>query len=226
MNALLTTQDVERWNDTFAREHDIDQYYASAGVLIRWVEGRRLSLVRQLLDARPGQRLLEVGCGGGHVLRLFPQCLLTGVDVSGEMIAKARRNLADCNVTLLKGDLDGLNLPGGSFDRLICTEVLEHVVDPDALLGRMRHLLAPGGRAVITIPNDTMIHRIKSIIRTTRLDLLPPLRRIAWGGDDYHLHVWKVREMQDLLSRHFRVRKLRFAPFRVLPIRACFAVAA
>lgn len=226
MNSLLTHQDVERWNDAFAREHDIDQYYARASWLIRWVEGRRLKLVRHLLDARPGHRVLEVGCGGGHVLRMFRECVLTGVDVSGEMIARARRNLAGLNVTLLKGQLDQLPLPEGGFDRIICTEVLEHVVNPEALLAGMRRLLAPGGRAVVTIPNDMLIRRIKSIIRCFRLDLLPPLKQIAWGGDHYHLHIWTMDEMHNLLARDFCIRQVRFAPLRFIPIRACFALSA
>ena len=220
------TGSVEQWNDTFAREHDIDQYYAQASPLIRWIENCRLQLIREMLHANAGHRVLEVGCGGGHVLRMFPQCILTGVDVSGEMIAKAKRNLVGYPVRLLKGELDAVDLPVGGFDRIICSEVLEHVVDPEQLLGTMRRLLAPHGRVVITIPNDTLIHRIKSWIRATRLDVLPPLRRIAWGGDQYHLHIWRVREMRSLLNRFFRVDQVRLAPSRLFPIRACFALKA
>ncbi len=218
------TGDVEQWNDTFAREHDIDQYYSHASPLIRWIENFRLRLIREMLQADAGHRVLEVGCGGGHVLRMFPHCMLTGVDVSGEMIAKAKRNLDGYPVRLLKGELDAVELPVGGFDRIVCSEVLEHVVDPEGLLSTMRELLAPRGRVVVTIPNDTLIHRIKSWIRATRLDVLPPLRRIAWGGDQYHLHIWKVREMRSLLNHIFYVDQIRLAPSRVLPIRACFAV--
>lgn len=221
---LLEGVSVEQWNDAFAREHDIDQYYEAAGPLIRWIEASRLRLIRELLQPSPGHRVLEVGCGGGHVLRMFPHCQLTGVDVSGEMIAKARRNLEGYPVRLLKGELCGLDLPRGGFDRIICSEVLEHVVNPGEILESMSGLLARGGRAVVTIPNDALIHRIKHFIRTARLDVLPPLRRIAWGGDQYHLHVWKVAEMRDVLSRYFHVEKVRCAPNRALPIRACFAV--
>ncbi len=220
----IACHNVERWNDTFAREHDIDAYYASASPLIRWVENTRLRMIRTMLQARAGHRVLEVGCGGGHVLRMFPECELTGVDVSGEMIAKAKRNLAEFSVQLLKGELGELGLPGGGFDRIICSEVLEHVVDPESVLSGIRGLLAPGGRAVITIPNDALIHRMKAWIRAARLDVLPPLRRIAWGGDQYHLHVWSIAEMRSLLARYFRVDQARAAPNRFLPIRACFAL--
>ena len=215
--------DVEKWNDSFAHEHDIDQYYTGAGPLIRWVEGCRLRLIREMLHAGTGHRLLEVGCGGGHVLRMFPHCELTGVDVSGEMLAKARRNLDGIPARLLKGELDQLDLCQGGFDRIICSEVLEHVVDPERLLAAMSRLLAPGGRVVVTIPNDALIHRLKTLIRKSGLTVLPPLRQIAWGGDQYHLHIWQINEMRGLLDHFFGVEEVRCAPGRALPIRVCYA---
>lgn len=214
--------DVEAWNDGFARAHDIDEYYARANPLIRWVESRRLAAIRGLLDAQPQHRILEVGCGGGHVLRMFPHNDLVGVDVSGEMIRRAERNLKGYRVALHKGELADLGLPAGGFDRIICTEVLEHVVDPSGLLGQMARLLAPGGRAVITVPNDALIHRIKSAIVRSGLSRLPMFRRISWGGDEYHLHVWTPREMLELLSGHFTVQRTRRIPSLLLPIRCCF----
>lgn len=222
----ISIGDVEQWNDTFAREHDIDDYYARSGALIRWVEKRRLSAVSAMVAAEANDRVLEVGCGGGHVLRLFPHADLTGVDVSGEMLAKARRNLEGYRVALLKGELDDLNLPARSFDRVICSEVLEHVVDPEAILRGIQRLLRPDGRVVVTFPNDHLVNKIKSVIRGCGLTFLPPFRRISWGGDQYHLHVWHVSEMHKLLSRFFTVRQARYAPSRLLPIRCCFCCTA
>jgi SAM-dependent methyltransferase len=217
-----TITDVEGWNDAFARENDIDQYYAESGWAIRWIEGRRLKAIRSLAQVSPADRVIEVGCGGGHVLRLFPDCELTGVDVSGEMLRKASRNLEGYRVTLLKGELHQLNLPEGGFDRVICTEVLEHVVDPEQLLSQMNRLLKPGGRIVVTLPNDPLVNGLKTAIRASGMSLFPPFRRIAWGGDHYHLHVWSIPEMRALLSRHFLLQRERFAPHAMFPIRCCF----
>lgn len=222
-NPAMPINDVEAWNDDFARAHDIDEYYARANPLIRWVESRRLAAIRTLLDALPQHRILEVGCGGGHVLRMFPQNELVGVDVSGEMIRRAERNLMGFRVALHKGELADLDLPAAGFDRIICTEVLEHVVDPHGLLSQIARLLAPSGRAVITLPNDALIHRIKSAIVWSGLSRLPMFRRISWGGDEYHLHVWTPSQMRDLLSEHFVVQRVRRIPSLVLPIRCCFA---
>lgn len=218
----ISIGNVERWNDTFAREHDINDYYTRSGSLIRWVERRRLSAISAMAAAEANDSVLEVGCGGGHVLRLFPQANLTGVDVSGEMLAKARQNLRGYRVELLKGELDELELPAHSFDKIVCSEVLEHVVDPKAILAGIQRLLRPGGDVVITFPNDHLVNRIKGVIRKSGLTILPPFRRISWGGDHYHLHVWRVSEMHDLLSQYFEVEEARFAPNRLMPIRCCF----
>lgn len=217
-----TIANVEQWNDNFAREHDIEKYYDTSSFLIRWIERRRLHLIQDLTAAKCNDRILEVGCGGGHVLRLFPEADLTGVDVSGEMIRKSRRNLVGFSACLLKGELHELDLPDESFDRIICTEVLEHVVDPVEILQQIRRLLRPAGRAVITFPNDRLINRAKRLVHKCKLTILPPLRNLSWGGDRYHLHIWRIREMHELLSRHFRVETVRFAPMRFLPIRCCF----
>ncbi|UCC30769.1 MAG: class I SAM-dependent methyltransferase [Phycisphaerales bacterium] len=221
----IAIDSVEHWNDTFARQHDIDDYYSRSGLLIRWIEQQRLACIRSMVAAKPSDRILEVGCGGGHVLRQFPESDLTGVDVSGEMLAKARRNLQGYRAYLLKGELQELDLPDAGFDKVICTEVLEHAVDPEAILAQIKCLVRTEGRLVITFPNDPLVNRLKGFIRSSGLTILPPFRRISWGGDQYHLHVWRVGEMRALLSRYFAILRERFIPSRLLPIRCCFQCA-
>jgi glycosyltransferase involved in cell wall biosynthesis/protein-L-isoaspartate O-methyltransferase len=216
------SEDVEQWNDRFSREHDIDEYYTSSSLPIRWIEGRRLRCIRAMASAGAQDRILEVGCGGGHVLRLFPDSDLTGVDVSGVMLEKARRNLEGYRVRLLKGDLADLGLPDASFDRIICTEVLEHAADPAGILAQIQRLVRPGGRVVVTFPNDRLIHRIKRVLHGSGLTMTPMFRRVSWGADHYHLHVWSIPEMRALLNQHLAVAEERFVPSRFLPIRCCF----
>jgi len=214
--------DAEAQNDAFALEHDINEYYERSSIFIRYIEASRLRCIVRMVQACATDRILEVGCGGGHILRLFPHSDLTGVDVSGRMLDKARENLRGYRVQLLKGDLFSLDLSGGGFDKIICSEVLEHVVDPHAILREIRRLLAPNGRVVITFPNDHLIHRIKKLLHKTGLGRLPFCGRTAWGGDDYHLHIWRIREMRELLTRYFTIEHEGFAPGRFLPVRCCF----
>ena len=225
MKQPTNSWEVERWNDEFARANDIDAYYSTSSPAIRWIEGRRLEAIRRMMAARPEDRILEVGCGGGHVLRLFPESDLTGVDVSGEMLDKARVNLTGYRARLLKGELAELGLPDASFDKIVCTEVLEHTVDPEAILAEIARLVKPGGRVVVTFPNDRLINALKGGVRRSGLGLLPAFRRVSWGADHYHLHVWSVAEMRELLARHFRITDEAFAPSRLMPVRCCFQCA-
>jgi SAM-dependent methyltransferase len=213
--------DVEAQNDRLARTHPIGDYYARSPLPIRWIEARRLRIIRVMAGASADLDLLEVGSGGGHVLRMFPRARLTALDVSGVYLDLARENLAGYDVRFIKGEVDKLDLPAASFDRILCSEVLEHTVDPEAILATLARLLRPDGVAVITIPNDPAIARLKQWLRRTPAGLW--LRdRIEWGGDAYHLHQWTPDAFERLLRRWFRVTQRKAAPFDALPIRACF----
>ena len=213
--------DVEALNDRLAREHPIDDYYARSALPIRLIERRRLAIIRELVGACPGLELCEVGAGGGHVLRLFPEARLTAIDVSQVFLDTARRNLTGYDVHFIKGEVEKLDLPPASFDRVVCTEVLEHTLDPAAILAALARLLRPDGVAVITIPNDDLIGRLKAVVRRTPVGWL--LRhRIEWGGDAYHLHRWTPADFRRLLEDYFRVTDFRGAPLDALPLRACY----
>ena len=213
--------DVEALNDRLAREHSIDDYYARAALPIRLIERRRLAIIRELVGACAGLELCEIGAGGGHVLRLFPEAHLTAIDVSQVFLDTARKNLAGYDVRFIKGEVEKLDLPPASFDRIVCTEVLEHTLDPAAILAALARLLRPDGVAVITIPNDDLIGRLKAVVRRTPVGWL--LRhRIEWGGDAYHLHRWTPADFRRLLEDYFRVTDFRGAPLDALPLRACY----
>jgi len=219
--ATVGRVDVEALNDRLAREHSIDAYYAESPLPIRLIEQRRLEIIREMVGPAHGLDLAEIGSGGGHVLRMFPNARLTAIDVSDVFLETARKNLAGYDVCFIKGEADKLELPPASYDRIICTEVLEHTVDPTAIIAAIARLLRPHGVAVITVPNDPLILKLKGLVRRTPVGWL--LRgKVNWGGDEFHLHQWTPSEFSDVLSGWFDVEDRRAAPFDRLPVRACF----
>jgi 2-polyprenyl-3-methyl-5-hydroxy-6-metoxy-1,4-benzoquinol methylase len=219
--AGLDRADIEALNDRFAREHPIDEYYAASALPIRLIQRSRLRVIRTMVGHAAGVDLCEVGAGGGHVLRMFPQARLTAVDVSSVFLETARRNLAGYDVRFVKGEVDKLALPDASYDRIICTEVLEHTLDPEAILAAIARLLRPDGVAVITVPNDPYIIRLKRIVARTPIGFVYRTR-LDWGADTYHLHRWTPPEFARLLARHLRITERRIVPVRAFPIHACF----
>src|SRR5690242_8223835 len=116
------TLEVETLNDRLAREYSIDDYYARSPLPIRIIEGRRLGIIRDMVGEHAGLDVAEIGSGGGHVLRMFRPARLTAIDVSDTYLDTARRNLIGYDVRFVKGEVDKLDLPAASFDRVICTE--------------------------------------------------------------------------------------------------------
>jgi SAM-dependent methyltransferase len=103
-------------------------------------------------------RVLEVGCGPGHLsVRLARQrgLEMTGVDLDPAMIARARANadrLGDGDQrrpSFLVGDVASLAFTDGSFDLVVSTLSMHHWADPTAGLAEIGRVLRPGGRALV-----------------------------------------------------------------------------
>ena len=116
---------------------------------------RRRKLVYEALDARQGDRVVDVGCGPGFYSRelldqVGPEGSVTGVDQSPQMLAVAKRRTEGfANVAFEEGDATALPVEGERFDRALSVQVLEYVRDIPAALAEMHRALRPGGRVVI-----------------------------------------------------------------------------
>jgi arsenite methyltransferase len=116
---------------------------------------RRRRLVHEALDAQPGDRVLDAGCGPGfYVAEILesvgPSGSVVGVDASAPMLGlAAKRSEGHDNVSFHEGDVTALPVPDSDFDRVLSVQVLEYVEDIPAALGELLRVLKPGGRALI-----------------------------------------------------------------------------
>ena len=116
---------------------------------------RRRGLVHDALGARPGERVLDVGCGPGFYVaelleRVGPEGAVVGIDSSPQMLGlAAHRCQGHANVTFHEAPATSLPVDDGGFDAALSVQVLEYVGDVDAALGEMRRALRPGGRVVL-----------------------------------------------------------------------------
>jgi 2-polyprenyl-6-hydroxyphenyl methylase/3-demethylubiquinone-9 3-methyltransferase len=116
-----------------------------------WAWERRRALL--LAEARPGERVLDLGCGAGRFLAALRDAGAdpVGVDLAAAAAARARANVPGADVRLVEPD-GSLPLGHGEVDLVWCSEVLEHVPDVAHLLLEVRRVLRPGGRVLLTVP--------------------------------------------------------------------------
>jgi len=116
---------------------------------------------------RPGMRVLDVGCGVGAIsLYLAARgCDVLGIDVSEQAIASCRKSAEHIGlvgrVTFEAMDAASLQA-AGPFDVVICFEAIEHMADDGVVLRRLRELVQPEGRLLISTPSPrSPVHRFR-----------------------------------------------------------------
>jgi SAM-dependent methyltransferase len=146
---------------------------------------------------RRGDAVLDAACGlgyGSYVIRQRGQAAsVVGIDGSPYAIDYATKNFAqlDPGLTFHEGYLPEClsQYPDGSFDAILSFETLEHVEDPEGLLREFKRLLSPGGRVIVSVPND-------------------------WTDDSgkdpnpYHLHVYSFEKLKQQVSKEFLVEAI------------------
>jgi SAM-dependent methyltransferase len=150
-----------------------------------------LTVDLERLEIRPGDRLLDAGCGEGrHSFGSLDRgARVYGLDLdrasldraSGALRARAKE--VGTTGVMLHGNAFRLPFADASFDQVICSEVMEHVHDFRAAARELARVVKPGGRVAVTIPTATSEHLYLRL------------------GDDYfespggHIRIFRPREL-------------------------------
>src|SRR5256884_603550 len=142
---------------TAVENHFVERVYENLASVYDLVFGPTLHPGRvhaiHRMGIKPGDRVLEVGVGTGINAALYPRdCAVTGIDLSGPMLEKARDRVARKgirNVRLLEMDAADLKFATGTFDIVYAPYLISVVPDPVAVVREMHRVCRPGGRIVV-----------------------------------------------------------------------------
>lgn len=123
----------------------------------RYTDQKRLQFISGILEKSisKGAEVLDVGCGNGVISRYLGAAgfKVLGVDVSEKAIGKAKSLNGFTNVRFEVKSAEQLVADGQQYEAIVCSEVLEHLHQPDKLLLVLRQILTTNGVLIVTVPN-------------------------------------------------------------------------
>lgn len=138
--------------------YDDPDFFAGYSRLERSVEGldgaAEWPALRALLPELRGLRIVDLGCGFGWFCRWAREqgaAHILGIDVSANMLARARAMTAEAAITYRRADMERLDLPRASFDLAYSSLALHYVEDLAGLLATVHRALHPGGRLIFSV---------------------------------------------------------------------------
>lgn len=131
---------------------DFEKKYLTQGSSHWWTHSRRDMLLKMVCVYPRETRILDIGCGGGELLRDLRHAgfeQVTGIDISEESIAFCKRGQIP---SVYRMDAAKLDFSDASFDLIIASDILEHTQDDGAVLREWRRVLSDRGVLILFVP--------------------------------------------------------------------------
>ena len=202
---------LERWNDKMAKRYDIEEYYKNP--ILGCIENIRINEIIRIISPRKNDEILDIGCGAGHIIEEIEAGNITAIDISKEMLSKAKKRLRKKRVTFLKRDAQNIRLRK-KFDKIICSEVIEHIPNPKKLIDEILKLSKESTIIVFTIPNENLIDLLKNILKLFRINRIYQI-----SSDEWHLHRFDLEMLEKLLKDRMEIFKVSKIPLTLFPLR-------
>lgn len=188
--------------------------YGSRNPLARLFVGGFLSSFDRLVGHTGATRVLEVGCGEGELALRLARAgkQVVASDISGGMIqlARARAREENLAVDFRVADVLTVDPERESFDLVVCCEVLEHLMEPEAALARLSKIAAP--YLLVSVPREPLWR----LLNLARLSYISEL-----GNTPGHVQHWSRRGFRELVSRYATVvREETPMPWTMLLVRS------
>ena len=225
---MALKQSFREWNEVMVRKYNPEDYIFHSNFLVRVFELKRFNKIKELLLLNNNDDLLDIGCGSGYLLNQAVCKRGVGVDISDLMVKTARENCKNNGKKfIVQSDAENLPFKNRSFDKIVSTEVIEHILHPMALLEEIERVSRNDTIIVITIPNEMCINWIKKILFSFGIQKLlfrksyRPSKRME---DEWHLHTFDIRKFKALIEGKFDIKTTIPNPTVFFPLRYVFSL--
>lgn len=129
----------------------MDKVYTATNPLVKHVHLKRLEIISELVGDDDNERILDCGCGEGHLLQRLSGVKF-GVDRSDFALERARERNPGAEIR--NAEITQLPFEDGFFSIVTCSEVLEHIPEYRSAISEILRVTKPGGRIIISVPNE------------------------------------------------------------------------
>ncbi len=168
--------DLETWNVELNRFQSMSVKEQHANPLVRWQEQQRRRGILHFVSGRAGEHVADVGCESGYLAAGLARqgCRVTCIDIDPTLLDLARQRLArqrigKDRVAYVVSDIRQIQLPDASVDVALASEILEHLPDPQEGMRELIRITRPGGRIILSVPNESLVLGIKRVLNVLRL---------------------------------------------------------
>lgn len=171
------------------------QKYTNPNPLQRFLIGRFLDTVVELIQSLQFSSVLDAGSGEGFVsqriLETRTDARIVGIDTDREALLRGKE--MHPGIAFEWGDVDALPFADDSFDLVLCNEVLEHLSQPERALAEFRRVSRR--YCLLSVPNEPFF-RLMNLFRGKNVSRL--------GNDVDHQHSWSAKGFRRFARDHFR----------------------
>jgi SAM-dependent methyltransferase len=190
--------DFEKHVKDYYRHHEEYDWTHAASRLIgleTFFHRARLQAVSRLVGEFGQPPFLDVGCGTALMTRALPLGTV-GIDLNPRNLSKA--SIYAPEARFLVADAEGsIPLEDESFQTVVCTEMLEHLLYPDRALSEIRRVLKPGGRLVGSVPGRSVLWKLRGLSSSSG----------HFDDEPYHSH-FRREGVEAMLSPYLSIRRL------------------
>lgn len=194
------------YNNKARLYNELKLTYENPNLYKRFFYLTRFNSVISSLSPHKGEKILDIGCGPGFYSRHLVNSgsKVTAIDFSKDYIKQAKSYVGN-KANFIVADASSLPFEDNHFDKLLVTEVIEHVQNYKDILKEVLRVLRPNGSAVITTPN-----------KYSYMNLAYKLKRLAKGYKfNEHVVEFSPKQFITILSRDFIIKNIKFTNFLI-----------
>ncbi|HOZ16416.1 MAG TPA: methyltransferase domain-containing protein [Candidatus Portnoybacteria bacterium] len=208
------SEELGKWNDEMVlKYHREGTLFESKNSILQKLEKMRLKKIIKSAKLTLNDIVLDLGCGEGFLINMLPNIKrIFGIDISNIALKRATKLLANKeNIKLQWGDARKLEFTNETFDKILCSEVLEHLPNPTEVIKEIHRTIKKNGLVIISVPDEKRLKLIMKIIHFFQLD---KLLHAARKKEDYewHLHEADKNFIYDICKNFFKVEKIYRTP--------------